>query len=112
MVEKDAREGSQKNTILDTSLLIEGKRGVTTIFSIVEFPIAIEECIILYPEILDFELAIHIALELRKIGKPIGAIDTLIASISINRGYTLLTKDGDFSHIKEVLPNFAYKILN
>ncbi|MDP3729092.1 MAG: hypothetical protein Q8R18_06615 [bacterium] len=111
MAEKDERERSQKNTLLDTSVLIEGKRGMTSIFSIIEFPIAINDCIVLYPEALDFELAVRIAGELRKKGKPIGGIDTIIASMSINRGYTLVTRDSHFSIIKEIIPDFHLKLV-
>ncbi|MDP3728452.1 MAG: hypothetical protein Q8R18_03270 [bacterium] len=38
-------KGPKKSTLLDTTLLIDGKRRVTTIFSIIEFPITIQECI-------------------------------------------------------------------
>lgn len=106
MAEKDERERSQKSTLLDTSVLLAGKRGITSIFSIVEFPIAINDCLVLYPDLTDFELAVRIAGELRKKGKPIGGMDTLIASMSINRGYVLITKDTHFKVIKEILPQF------
>ena len=110
MAKKDEGEGYEKGTLLDTSVLIQGRRGTTSIFSIIEFPLAIEECLVLYPDVLDFELAVRIAAELRKKGKPIGGIDTLIASMSINRGYTLFTQDSHFAVVKGIIPEFAFEI--
>lgn len=55
-------------------------------------------------------MAIEISRKLRKIGKPVGTMDILIASMCINRDLELLTKDSDFENIKEVEPSFKLKI--
>ncbi|MFQ6118726.1 MAG: type II toxin-antitoxin system VapC family toxin [Methanosarcinales archaeon] len=43
-------------------------------------------------------------MKLRDVGRPIGAIDIVVASICINRNLELITKDRDFKFIKEVEP--------
>ena len=55
--------------------------------------------------------AIEIAEKLRNIGKPIGAIDMLIASMCLNRSVKLITKDKDFKAVKEIFSNFELEIL-
>ena len=89
---------------------MEGKFGLTTIFSIIEYPPAIKYCEILKPNNQDFKKALDIAWRLRKIGKAVGAIDILIASMCINRDLELWTKDKDFKLIKLVEPRLKLKI--
>ncbi len=55
--------------------------------------------------------AIEIAEKLRNIGKPIGAIDMLIASMCLNRSVKLITKDKDFKSVKEIFNNFELELL-
>ena len=57
---------------------------------------------IIFPTFGDFILAHRLQLRLMSIGKPKGFADLLIASICINRGERLLTRDRDFLDIAEV----------
>jgi len=65
----------------------------------------------LYPELADYDLAFQISIKLRDIGLPLQAVDILIASICINRGFTLRTKDNDFRQIKEIEKSFELEIV-
>ncbi len=111
-------EISQKNEgkrpeeveVLDASVIIEKKYGLTTIFSTIEYPPAAGHCDILFPDIEDYSKAMEISWDLRKRGTPIGAIDILIASICINKNLKLVTKDRDFENIKSVEPRFRLEI--
>lgn len=96
----------EENKILDTGILIDGSSGMTTIFNIIEYPPAYETCSIIWPRREDYVKALAIASKLRKAGKPVGAIDILIAGICINRSLVLVSKDEDFEAIKEVEPSF------
>lgn len=89
---------------------MEGKFGLTTIFSTIEYPPAFDKCDILWPNKKDFKLAFKISMKLRKIGKPVGAIDIIVASMCINRNLQLLTKDKDFQSIRAVEPRFKLKV--
>jgi len=97
--------------VLDTNLLIEGKRGLTTIFSVIEYPPASKGNRVLFPKREDFLKSIEIMVKLREIGKPAPAIDVLIAAICIRRDLKLLTKDKHFLFIKEVEPEFRVEIV-
>lgn len=101
----------EKNEVLDASLLIEGQSGLTTVFSVIEYPPSIETCIALLPLKADYDKALDIAWKLRLRGKPIGTVDIIIASICINRNLKLITKDKDFEFIKEVEKGFEVKII-
>lgn len=59
---------------------------------------------------MDFIKAIELSRGLCQIGKQIGAIDILIASMCINRGLTLRTKDKDFNQVKSVDRDFQVEI--
>ena len=100
----------EESKILDASLLIEKETGTTTIFGIIEYPPASGYCDILFPDESDFEKAVDIAWKLRKIGKPIGAVDIIVASMCTNRNAKLITKDRDFEVIKSVEPEFVMEI--
>jgi len=97
--------------VLDTNLLIEGKRGLTTIFNVIEYPPATGECRILFPQKEDYFKALEIMVKLREIGKPSPAMDVIIAAMCIRRGLKLITKDMHFSSIKEVEPDFIVKLI-
>ncbi len=100
----------EESEILDASLLIDKVTGTTTIFGIIEYPPAGEQCNILFPGENDFRKAVDIAWKLRKIGKPVGGIDVIIASMCINRNAKLITKDKDFEHIRNIEPDFKAEI--
>ncbi|MBI2144826.1 PIN domain-containing protein [Candidatus Woesearchaeota archaeon] len=105
------KESEKKTTqILDTSIIPEKEHGITTLFSIIEYPPALETCQIVLPDSNDFTKTIDISKKLRKIGKPIGTVDILIASTCINKGFELVTKDSDYENVKAVEPEFRLKI--
>ncbi|MEK6837426.1 MAG: PIN domain-containing protein [Nanoarchaeota archaeon] len=85
--------------------------GTTTIFNVIEYPPAGDTCEVIYPEKHDYILAYQIAIYLREVGKPQQAIDVLIASMCVNRGFELLTKDSDFENIRIVQPSFMLKLV-
>ena len=58
----------------------------------------------------DYELALHIATKLRGIGRSQRAVDILIASMCINRGFELVTRDSDYENVKSVEPSFKLKL--
>jgi len=106
--------------LYDTSALIDllksGKRaarGFTTILNVVEFPKALDlkELGILYPAVEDYDEALKIAVSLLKIGKPVPAIDIMIAAICLRRGLSLLTADVHFTHIKLVKGEFNLRLI-
>ncbi|PIS06097.1 MAG: PIN domain-containing protein [Candidatus Buchananbacteria bacterium CG10_big_fil_rev_8_21_14_0_10_33_19] len=77
-----------------------GMKGLTTIFSLVEFPRALENGnSVIWPERRDYIKAIWLGEYLYDIGKPIQGIDLLIASIALNRNLILVTKDKHFERI-------------
>ncbi|HLC63027.1 MAG TPA: PIN domain-containing protein [Candidatus Nanoarchaeia archaeon] len=102
----------EKIQVLDTSLLIEHAEGLTTVFSIIEYPPAIKSCTIIMPEKEDFAKAIELASQLRLKGTPIGCTDIIIASMCINRKLKLLTKDKDYKYIKEIDKTFQVEFVS
>jgi len=100
-----------KSEVLDASILVEKKFGLTTIFNVIEYPPAFEKCIILWPRKIDFRRALDVAIKLRKIGKTVSAIDLLTASICINRNLILITKDKDYKNVKIVESKFKLKLI-
>ena len=95
--------------LYDTSKLIESYkkneavRGYTTILNLIEFPKALEMNLkVLYPSKSDCNEALKISVELQKLGKPIPAVDLLIAAIALNNSLTLITRDEHFTIIKQV----------
>jgi len=98
--------------VLDTTLLIEGKIGLTTAFNVVEYPKALEsENDVLWPEREDHVTGIPIMVDLLKAGTPLPATDVLIAAVCIKRGFKLLTKDTHFKNMKSVRPSFKLQLL-
>lgn len=97
--------------MLDNSFLIEGKRGLTTIFNIIEYPPAAKGSRILFPRKGDYLKALEIVVKLREVRKPTPAIDVLIAAMCIRRDLRLLTKDRHFLFIKEVEPDFMVNVI-
>ncbi len=96
--------------ILDTSVVLDAKEGIITIFTLIEHPPCGERFFdILFPETKDYVIAVEIARKLRKKGTPVGAIDMLIAAMAVNRSLAVRTLDGDFKHIQAVLPELILK---
>jgi len=106
--------------LYDTSALISilksekrAARGFTTILNIVEFPKALDlkELGILYPTAEDYDEALKIAVSLLKIGKPVPAIDIVIAAMCLRRGLLLLTVDTHFKRIKLIKSEFNVRVV-
>ena len=109
-----------EEVLYDTSALISilksGKRavkGFTTILNIVEFPKALDlkELGILYPTVEDYDEALKIAVSLLKIGKPVPAIDIVIAAMCLRRGLLLLTADAHLTHVKLIKSEFNVRLI-
>jgi len=100
----------EENKVLDTSLLITGSSGITTIFNIIEYPPAYEKCSVIWPKREDYTRALAIASKLRRAGRPVGAVDIIIASICINRALVLASRDEDFKVIKEIDPSLKLEV--
>ncbi len=100
----------EKKEILDTSVAIERKEGIVSVFTVVEHPPSLNKFEILFPDNQDYIKAIEISNKLREKGKPMGAVDILIAAICLNREAKLITKDKDFNIIKTIFPEFKLKI--
>ena len=81
-------------------------------FSAIEYPTAAGNCEILYPDVKDYELALHLATKLRAIGRSTEAIDILNAAMCLNRDFELVTKDKDYEQISKVRPDFKLKLLH
>jgi hypothetical protein len=108
-----------EEVLYDTSALIsllrEGKRvakAFTTVLNIVEFPKALElkELFVIYPTFEDYDEALKIAVSLLKIGKPMPAIDILIAAMCLRRDLLLLTADEHFRNIMTIRSDFRVKL--
>jgi len=109
-----------EEVVYDTSALINllksGKKtakGFTTIFSIIEFPKALElkELGVIYPTVSDYDEALQLSAALLKAGKPIPAVDVLIASVCIRRNLILLTMNRHFTRVKSVRKEFKIQIV-
>lgn len=109
-----------EEVVYDTSALIDllktGEqvaKGFTTIFNIIEFPkaLSLKELGVIYPTVEDYDEGLKISASLLKIGKPIPAVDVLIASVCIRRGLVLLTADEHFKHIKSVRKEFKVEMI-
>ncbi len=102
----------ERAQILDTSVAIERDHGVVTVFTAIEYPSVLEQDFeILWPTNEDIAKAVELSAGLYKIGKPIPAPDVLIASMVILRKLCLLTKDKHFAYVKEIEPQFEYKMV-
>ena len=100
-----------ENEVLDTSVLIEGKNGRATIFSAVEYPKAVQPSNdFMFPTSKDFLLSIEIATGLLRKGKPLPAVDVVIASMCLNRNTALRTRDAHFRVIQELYPGLELRL--
>jgi len=103
----------------DTSALIDLLKsrkhlaeGFTTIFNIIEFPkaLSLKELAVIYPTIEDYDEALKISASLLSIGKPLPAVDILIAAICIRRNLVLHTRDEHFAQIRAVRKEFKVEV--
>jgi hypothetical protein len=100
-----------EDEVFDTSLLMEGKGKLTTILNLVEYPKALEEEMeVLFPDKRDYYRAIEIMVKLYETGKPIPALDAILAGMCINRKLTLRTRDVHFQRVAEVSHDFKLKM--
>jgi len=91
--------------------LIEGERGTATIFSAVEYPKAVQpDNDFIFPTKRDFLLSIEIATALLRKGKPLPAVDVVVASMCLNRNAALRTRDSHFKVIQELYPAFELRL--
>ena len=98
--------------ILDTSIAIERKAGIITVFTAIEYPPSMNKNFeIVFPDAVDYIKAIEISNKLRDKGKPVGAVDIIIASICINRAMRLVAKDNDFKNIRENFPELELQLI-
>jgi hypothetical protein len=107
-----------EESLYDTNRLIDAYReketidGFTTILNLIEFPKATEFNLqVLFPSKSDYYLALIISTELIKVGKPIPAIDSVIAAVALNNRLKLVTKDKHFLLIKEVKKEFKVEVV-
>jgi len=109
-----------EEVVYDTSALINllksGKqtaKGFTTIFNVIEFPkvVSLKELGVIYPTIEDYDEALKVSASLLSAGKPLPAIDILIATICIRRGLLLHTAEKHFKHVKSVRREFKVEVI-
>ena len=107
-----------EESLFDTNTLIDGYReketleGCTTILNIIEFPKAMElDLRVFFPSKSDYHLALLISTELLKVGKPIPAVDSVIAAVALNNKLKLVTKDKHFLMVKEVRKEFRIELI-
>lgn len=65
----------------------------------------------IYPTVEDYDEALRISASLLSVGKPLPAIDILIASMCIRRGLILHSSDEYFKHIKSVRREFKVEVI-
>lgn len=106
-----------ERAIYDTSSLINAYKqrkrltGYTTIFNIVEFPKILDfKLTVLYPSKSDYNLAIKLSKDVLRIGKPLPAIDIIVAAMALNRNMKLVTSNKHFTVIREIRQDFKLYI--
>lgn len=107
-------------TILDTSVVIElvrERKPVTediTVVTLVEYPRIVYykhfRGNVVFPVEQDYLTAHKLQLQLLKKGHPQAFADLLIASIAVNRGEKLVTRDKDFRVIAEAASELGYEL--
>ena len=102
--------------LLDTNVLIQCNKlkdrpfkvglTFTTIFSLIEFPIAskYDKISIIYPSAIHYEQGFKNALLLRKKGTPIPTVDILIGTITVEKNLILVSDDSHFNYFQGVEP--------
>ena len=106
-------------TILDTSIVIdlvrERKHIIEdiTVVTLVEYPRIVYykrfQGNVIFPVEQDYLTAHKLQLQLLKKGSPQAFADLLIASIALNRGEKLVTRDKDFRVIAEAASELGYE---
>lgn len=78
----------------------------TTIFSLIEYPIAINQTSLtyFYPNFETYNKSIEYTSKLRKKGTPIPAIDILIGTMSSEQNMILVSNDKHFTQFQDVEP--------
>jgi len=77
-----------------------------------EFPKAMEFNLrVLFPSKSDYYLSLRISIELQKAGKPIPAINSLIAAIVLNNKLKLVTRDNHFLLIEKIMKDFKVDVV-
>jgi predicted nucleic acid-binding protein len=80
--------------------------------NLIEFPKAIEfDLQVLFPSKSDYYLSLRISTELQKAGKPIPAVDSLIAAIGLNNKLKLVTRDNHFLLIEKIMKDFKVDVV-
>ncbi len=107
-----------EESLYDTSRLIDAYKkketiqGCTTVFNLIEFPKAMEFNLrVLFPSKSDYYLSLRISIELQKAGKPIPAINSLIAAIVLNNKLKLVTRDNHFLLIEKMMKDFKVDVV-
>ncbi|PIU58726.1 hypothetical protein COS86_07975 [Candidatus Bathyarchaeota archaeon CG07_land_8_20_14_0_80_47_9] len=109
-----------EEVVFDTSALIgllrssrRVAKGFATVFNVVEFPKALElkELGVIYPVVEDYDEAVKVSVSLFKAGKPVPAVDVLVAAMCIRRGLVLRTMDEHFRHVKSVRKEFRLDLV-
>lgn len=104
--------------LYDTNILIERIRegitkleGSTTTLNLIEFPkaVAISGLDIVIPGKDDYDKGFELAILLLKAGKPVPAVDIILASVTINREFVLHTMDKHFKEIQKIAKNLKVK---
>ena len=93
--------------IFKSSKMDEVDYLITSIFNVIEFPPILKfgsKLVIIYPTKDEYLLALEMMIRLRKIGKPVGIIDLMLAAIAVQRGLVVVSNDKDFETIKEIEP--------
>jgi len=106
-----------EEALYDTGALIDAYRkgenlqGSTTILNIVEFPKALEFRLrVLYPSRADYSLSLEMSVELLEKGRPMPAVDMVIAAMAVNRELKFITMDSHFQRLREVYENFNLEV--
>lgn len=102
------------NSLLDLKkkgIHLEAQNDFTTIFSIIEYPKALEmeNLTILFPDKSIYEDAVTLSNQLLEKGTPIPAMDILIACIAIQKKLELRTNDKHFEFVKAIYQQFKFK---
>ncbi|MHA1797724.1 MAG: type II toxin-antitoxin system VapC family toxin [Candidatus Helarchaeota archaeon] len=87
---------------------------LTSIFSILEFPLAAthDGHLIVYPDHQIYDLGLELAIKLRKKGIPIPVIDLLNGLIAMNENAILITDDSHFKSLQDVQPSLKIMSIN
>ena len=105
--------------VYDTNQLIDALKqgkldlaGFTTVFSVIEFPKALEfeQMTVIYPNLEDYQESLEISSALLQRGNPLPAIDILIAAVCLRRDLTLKTRDSHFAAVKKVRRDFKLEL--